>query len=424
MRLSVAISVSMSPGVSGGIEQSTVGLIRSLGTLEGPERYRLIVKSDAHGEWLKSYCGPNQELVVRTESATARAGFIKRSLRPAARYVQNLLSVTRHWPEVPVSDGFYESLGCDVIHFPTQVYTFCAVPTIYNPHDLLHLRYPQFFSTDELIHRETVYPAACRYANTVVVGTQWVKDDVIRRYGTDPEKVQVIPWASPTEFYANPSAGDVAEIPAKYQLRSPFALYPAQTWPHKNHLRLLDALAYLRDERGLKLQLVCTGSRYKPFWPQVEAQVRTHRLEDQVKFLGFIPDADLRGLYRLAQFLVLPTLYEADSCPVHEAWAEGLPVASSNVTAMPDQVNDAGLLFNPFEVRAIADAMARLSSDEGLRIDLREKGYRRVRDFDWNRTAKAFRAVYRRAADIALNEEDQALLRWDWMRQPLRSAVS
>jgi glycosyltransferase involved in cell wall biosynthesis len=150
----------------------------------------------------------------------------------------------------------------------------------------------------------------------------------------------------------------------------------------------------------------------------VEARLRELNLQDQVKFLGFVREEDLRGLYRLAQFLILPTLYEADSCPIHEAWSEGLPVASSSATALPDQVHDAGLLFDPLDVRCIADALLRMARDERLRDDLRRKGYRRVKDFDWQRTAKAYRAVYRRAADATLTDEDRWLLGWDWMREP------
>jgi glycosyltransferase involved in cell wall biosynthesis len=145
------------------------------------------------------------------------------------------------------------------------------------------------------------------------------------------------------------------------------------------------------------------------------------KLGSQVRFLGHVPDADLRALYRLSQFLVLPTLYEADSNPIHEAWFEGVPVASSNVTALPDQVKDAGLLFNPRDVRAIADAMARLATDEALREELHQRGRRRMQDFSWERTAKAYRAVYRRAADFPLTEEDCWLLQWDWMREPQRT---
>ena len=436
-QLKVAINVKVLSGDAGGILQSTMGLIKALGKLEdGPERYTIVAHSADQLEWLKPLCGSNQQIVLKADwkhqNKEVRANgarwtfawILKRVLGPflpAARYIQHLLSTPREWPEVPVSDGFFESLGCDVVHFPTQGYMLCALPSIYNPHDLQHLHYPQFFTPTELTWRETIYPAACHFAHTVVVGTQWVKDDVIRRYRIDPDKIQVIPWAPPTHFYREPEPGRLAVVMEKYQLETTFAIYPAVTWPHKNHLRLLEALAYLRDHRGLVIPLICTGSRYTPFWPRIEACVRELNLSSQVKFLGFVPEEDLRALYRLSQFLVMPTLYEADSCPIHEAWSEGLPVASSNATALPDQVQDAGLLFNPKEILDIVDALEHMATDEKLRDELCERGFRRVKDFDWERTAKAYRALYRRAADRPLTEEDQVLLQWDWLRTPQRT---
>ena len=424
----IGICIRVLPEDVGGIAQSTMGLIHALGKLEGPERYTLIVDAHKQADWLRSYCGPNQRIVMQRKegggnSRLTLARVLKAALGPllpAARYVQHLLSIPRQWPEVPISDGFYESLGCEVVHFPTQWYMLCAVPTIYNPHDLQHLHYPQFFTPQELATRETIYSTACRLAQTVAVGTQWIKDDVARHYGIHPDNVQVIPWASPTQFYKEPTAGYLAAVTQKYQLERPFALYPAITWPHKNHLRLLEALAHLRDNRGLVVRLVCTGSPDPAFHPSIKARVRELNLSTQVKFLGFVPEDDLRALYRLAQFLVIPTLYEADSCPIHEAWYEGLPVASSNATALPDQVHDAGLMFDPKDALDIANAVERMATDQKLRDDLRERGYRRVKDFDWERTAKAYRALYRRAADRPLTEEDRMLLQWDWMRHSER----
>jgi glycosyltransferase involved in cell wall biosynthesis len=296
----------------------------------------------------------------------------------------------------------------------------CNVPSVYTPHDLQHLLYPQYFSQSELISREVIFPAGCRFAHTVVAGTQWVKEDIARRYRIDDEKIQVIPWAASTQFCEQPTEHDLAEVAERYQLPTSFAIFPANSWPHKNHLRLLEAVAYLRDTRGLVVNLVCTGATVKEHWPRIEAQVQELNLATQVKFLGFVAEKDLRALYRLAQFLIMPTLYEADSNPIHEAWYEDLPVASSNVTALPDQVKDAGLLFDPRDIEAMANAMARLATDEGLREDLRRRGRKRRDDFDWERTAKAYRAVYRRAADYPLTGEDRWLLQWDWLRDPHR----
>ena len=264
------------------------------------------------------------------------------------------------------------------------------------------------------------YRAACQISNTVVVGSEWIKQDVVRQYAVSPDKVQIIPWAPPTAYFPEISPEALEDARRRLALPQHFMFYPAVTWPHKNHLRLFDALAYLRDQKGMSVHLVCTGAKYESHWPKVEQRVKELGLENQVTFLGFLSEADLRAVYRLAQFLVLPTLFEADSCPIHEAWSEGLPVASSSHTALPEQVGDAGLLFDAADVIAIADAVQRMSQDGALRRQLVERGRRRVKDFDWNRTAMAYRAVYRRAAGQTLSEEDRWLLQWDWMNDPAR----
>jgi glycosyltransferase involved in cell wall biosynthesis len=158
------------------------------------------------------------------------------------------------------------------------------------------------------------------------------------------------------------------------------------------------------------VQLVCTGSRYDPFWPSIERGLQQHGVASQVRFLGHIPDADLRGLFRLATCVTVPSLFEANSLPVFEAWREGAPVACSNFTALPEQVGDAALLFNAEDHVSIGDAIATLMSDASLRGTLRERGRRRSQLFTWERSARAYRAVYRRAANQPLTDEDRRLL--------------
>jgi glycosyltransferase involved in cell wall biosynthesis len=98
-------------------------------------------------------------------------------------------------------------------------------------------------------------------------------------------------------------------------------------------------------------------------------------------------------------------------------------VASSQATALPDQVADAGLLFDPLDTAAIGAAIERLMTDDALCDDLRARGRRRLDDFDWTRTAKGYRAVYRRVAGRGLTDEDRRLLSWDWARFPERDGA-
>ncbi len=434
-RLKVAIAAHAGPGGTGGVARFVGSLIQALGRLEdGEEQYLIVVRSEAHRAWLQPLLGPNQEIVFeaemkreiqrrrRREAGWPLLEWLKAGLRPlipTARSLQERLNLLpRQWPEVPISDGSYEALGCDVLHIVNQAFFLCAIPTVYNPHDLQHLHFPQFFLPETIAWRETVFPAGCHFAHTVVVGSQWVKDDVIRRYRAHPDKVQVVFEAPTTEALSEPSEDALAAVRRKYHIDGPFALYPAMTWAHKNHVRLLEALAHLRDTRGLVVPLICTGMRRPDVWPTIERCQQELGLSPQVRFLDLLPEDDLKALFSLAQFMIFPTLLEAISLPIFEAWLAGLPVACSNVTALPEQVRDAALTFDPMSVESIAGAIATMATDAEMRRDLQRLGHERIKDFTWERTAKAYRAVYRRAAGFPLTEEDRWLLSWDWATRP------
>jgi glycosyltransferase involved in cell wall biosynthesis len=400
----IAIDVRALPGVSGGIAQAVGSLVHALGQLtDGAERYVIVADSPKQMDWLEPLVGPNQQLVLRPESKKDRW---LRALKPAIRFVQKQFTLPRYWPEVQVSDGFYESLGCDLIHFPTQNFRLCALPAVYNPIDLQHLHHPQFFTPGEIAARETIYRTGCQIARALIVNSTWIKNDIVRQYRVDPDKVHVVAEAPSTASSAEPSKELLASLLPKYGLDSDFVLYPAVTWPHKNHLRTFEALACLRDERGKRLQLVCTGSRYEPFWPAVQDAIRRLSLESQVRFLGHVPQEDLRGLYRLAGCLVLPSLFEANSLPIFEAWLEGTAVACANATGLPEQVEDAAALFDPHDALSIADALESVVFDAARRDVLRARGRRRLQQFGWDKTAGAYRAIYRGVAGRRATHED------------------
>jgi len=433
--LRVAINAQLKPdGGAGG----TVTVLRALAALarleDGPEEYVYVGPHDST-EWLRSILPPRQGVVrgpAPIEHSPDRLEPLKRALgplRPAARGIRRLLNTSAQAAESETSgfaslrysaprptNNFYEGLDCDVIHFPFQSYETCALPTVYNPHDLQHLHHPEFFSAPEIARREALHPAACRAAHTVVVASEFVKRDVVERYRVAPQKVQVIPWAPPP-LASPPNAGHISTLREKYGLSErPFALYPAMTWEHKNHVRLLEALARLRDREGLEVRFVCTGHK-TDFWPSVERRVNELKLESQVSFPGLVPREELSALYRAAQFVFIPTLFEAASAPLFEAWQHGVAVACSSVTSLPEQAAGAALFFDPFDVEEIAGALAYMATDAGLRDELRRRGASRLEDFSLERTARAYRAVYRRAAGLRLEEEDRRLLGWDWTRR-------
>jgi glycosyltransferase involved in cell wall biosynthesis len=411
MTLKVAINAQLIPGAGvGGVHSVLLGLVHALAKLDGPEEYVVIVPWE-EPDWLNPYLGRNQR-VVRGKKMDA----FKRALGPA-KPLGKLARRAMAWkparsegsPGLARSNGFFEGLGCSVVHFPYQHFVISDIPAVFNPHDLQHAHYPQFFTPAELQWREVTYGAGCRAAHTVAVSSEWVKQDVIRHYQIEPKKIQVIRWAPPTQSYAEPTAETLEAVVRSYGLAKSFALYPAMTFEHKNHIRLLEALALLRDHRALKLNLVCTGHQ-NDFFPQIQKVVADLRLDEQVRFLGMVPPGHLRALYRQAQFMVFPSLFEAAGGPLVEAWGEGTPVTCSAVTSIPEQAGDAALLFDPLSVEAIATSLEEMATSSTLRERLRIRGRARLECFSWESTAKAYRAVYRRAAGVTLNDEDRSIL--------------
>jgi glycosyltransferase involved in cell wall biosynthesis len=201
------------------------------------------------------------------------------------------------------------------------------------------------------------------------------------------------------------------ELPSSIASRLPdlYVLYPAQTWPHKNHLGLIDGLHELRA-RGVKVPLVCTGQTNE-FQGRIMQRVREFDMDDQVVWLGFVAAQALPAIYRRATAVVIPTKFEAASGPLWEAFEAGVPAACSNVTSLPEQAGDAALIFDPDRPSEIAGAVARLWTDADLRATLAARGRRRVESLSWERTARIFRAHYRRLAGRTLDDADRDLLR-------------
>ncbi len=193
--LRVALNCALAPGTQAGGTQSVVsGLVRALGELEGDEEYLLLCHPE-NKAWLTAVAGANTRLIEAPRAG--RAGWLARGGRWLFERGR-ACARTGHWPEVPVSEGFYESLSAQVIHWPWQEFVVTALPAIFNPHDLLHLHLPGFLPPRIIAEREALYPVACRIAETVVVASEWTRRDFVIRYGLAPERVQVIPWAPPT----------------------------------------------------------------------------------------------------------------------------------------------------------------------------------------------------------------------------------
>jgi glycosyltransferase involved in cell wall biosynthesis len=174
-------------------------------------------------------------------------------------------------------------------------------------------------------------------------------------------------------------------VKERYQLPDDYLFYPAQFWPHKNHIGIVRALAILKNERRLVPPVLFCGAASDEIREQnyaaLQIEARELGVSDQIHYIGYVPDGDMSALYTGASALVMPTFFGPTNIPVLEAWACGCPVLTSDIRGIREQVGDAALLADPASPEAIADAIARIITDNELRDRLISSGMARLASY-------------------------------------------
>lgn len=410
--MTICLDARLVGGQSGGIELYVIGLAAGLAKLPDEGDRYVFLCWEGHEEWLAPYIGGpcRIDTVPAPPSPSGLRSLLARGPRFLRTFWDRLSPLLgRGTVRVPHSDGTVEERGYDLMHFTTQAGFLTDLPTIYQPHDLQHVHLPQFFTPRDRMSREHRYATLCHASERVLVNSRWGQRDVQQRYDLPEGRVRIIPYAPVIEAYPEPDAERLAAVRRELNLPERFIFFPAQTWPHKNHLAVIEAMHRLREEKGLEVHFVSSG-KLNDFYPKIVKRVRRLGLEDQVHFKGFVSAEQLQGLYRLATAAVIPTRFEAASFPLWEAFLAGTPAACSNVTSLPGQAGDSALVFDPDDVSAIADSIERLWTDASLRGELVRKGRENVARFSWELTAKHLRAHYRDLLGRELSEEDRILL--------------
>jgi glycosyltransferase involved in cell wall biosynthesis len=273
-----------------------------------------------------------------------------------------------------------------------------GVPAVVTVHDLQHEFYPEFFAVGELRHRRRYLPASCATADHVIAVSEFTRRSVIECFGIDAGRVTTI-WEAPGRDvdWAGGRAR-VAEIRRRYALPERYAFYPAIPWPHKNHERLLEALALYRARGRSDLSLVLTGeTTAAPV--RLEALVQRLGLAGAVRALGYVPREDLPALYAGAVCLVHPSLFEGFGIPLVEAMHVGCPILAADGTGLSEVAGDAALLFDPRDPEAIARAFEVVAGDSSRAEELARRARMRGSLFSapamTRRTLELFERVWR-----------------------------
>ncbi|EEA00897.1 glycosyl transferase group 1 [Burkholderia sp. H160] len=284
-------------------------------------------------------------------------------------------------------DRSLRNMGADLVYFtcPSQLALLTEqFSYLFTVWDLAHrdeVDFPEVRSGGEFERREQIYQHALKKATGIIVDSQAGHDNVVRRYGIDPERVHVIPFSPavgtllPEHEFGDPER--FVDIKAKYSLDCDYVYYPAQFWPHKNHVYLLRGLRRLEDRFGIRVGAVFSGRDHGNL-AHVRSVATDLGLTDRICFAGFVPDREVACLYRQALALVMPTYFGPTNLPPYEAFQLGVPVLYSDLKNLRDQVGDAGLLIDLSDPDTMADALQKLITDPDLRQILLERGRRRI----------------------------------------------
>jgi len=295
---------------------------------------------------------------------------------------------------------------CDLLHVPHLFWKPQRIPCPYvvTVHDLLdHMyRVNSQSSVKRSLHYQFTRRVLHRAARIFAV-SNFSKADTVRLFGVKPQKIEVIYNAIDDRFrQGHANEADLQFIAERYQVNHPFLLYAGRISPHKNVVRIIEAFAALKNELSKEslyddLKLIIIGDEVSRH-PDLRRACVKGGVQNDVRFLGFVPIDVLRLFYDQAKIFVFPSLYEGFGLPPLEAMAHATPVVTSNTSSVPEVVGNAAVMVNPENVFEIMRALHRVLLDQALREKLKQRGLEQAGKFSWDASVRRMLEIYKEVA--------------------------
>jgi len=306
-------------------------------------------------------------------------------------------------------------LNCDLVHIPNLFSIPRALPCRYvmTVHDLLeHMSRAReqngFWRSLHFQLTKRVLRGAAR----IFAVSNFTRNEIEKLFEIPAERIEVVYNAIDERFLrGHATTADRDLIARRYQVTYPFLLYAGRISSHKNVVRMIEAFSALkteleRDQAYPDLKLIIIGDDLSGN-PDLRRTVVRSGVQNDVRFLGFVPIEVLRIFYDEAKVFVFPSLYEGFGLPPLEAMAHGTPVVTSNVSSLPEVVGNAAVLVNPENVFEIMRALHRVLTDQALRERMKERGYLQAAKFSWDKSVTRILQAYRQVAGVETDRPDR-----------------
>jgi glycosyltransferase involved in cell wall biosynthesis len=298
------------------------------------------------------------------------------------------------WEQAQLPAGL-AALAIDVLHSTHHTLPLRPVRSrrVVTVHDVTFFRIPDRYPPLRRLYFQAITRLSARVADAIIAPSNAARDDVVRTLRASSSKVHTVYEAAGPQYALLP-AEEAAAVARRYGLDGPFVLSVGSLEPGKNRARLIRALHELRSD-GVTAPLAIIGQKAWKYEADF-ALVEELGMGDAVRFLDYVPSADLPALYNAATVFAFPSLYEGFGLPVMEAMACGLPALTSNISATAEVAGDAAVLVDPRDTAAIRDALRTLLNDPIVRDHYARRGLERAAQFSWRRAADETHAVYER----------------------------
>lgn len=270
---------------------------------------------------------------------------------------------------------------------------FSPIPTAISIMDVSYLRFPELFAKKDLYQLQNWTAYSVKKAKRVFTISESSKNDILEEYHLKKNCVVVTYPGIKSSVTLSPMVYGMNQLKTNYHIGDNYFLFVGTLQPRKNIVRLIEAFSLvLKKEKSKDLQLLIVGKKGWQY-EDILAAPEKYGVSESVKFLDFVSDDELSILYKNAIAYVLPSLYEGFGLPVLEAYQNGCPVITSNVSSLPEAAGDGALYVDPKDSKEIAKAMEKMMNDSALRKKLIEKGKEQLKKFSWEKTAKETLAV-------------------------------
>lgn len=265
---------------------------------------------------------------------------------------------------------------------------FTKIRSVVMFHDLIPLRFPQFFGAIKYFYKHYV-PQVLNQSERIICNSEATARDIVAFYQISAAKVVPIPLAYEASHFRPTST--VPSLSQNCPTSRPYFLMLGRQAPYKNIGRTIEALANVQTD----CTLLIAGPTDERYTPDLIAKAQSLNVDSRIQFLSYVPYEQLPSLLSQARALVFPSLWEGFGLPVLESMACGTPVICSNVSALPEVAGDAAILIDPYNISAIASAMNQLLVDDTLCQQLQTAGLKRAQQFSWEKTGKSTVEVLR-----------------------------